>query len=135
LALFIIVVIFIVFDAYLDRHQNRVLAAAKQSDAIVRSLFPNGVTDRLYEEARKHEDEKARDWNETHSHFETPKSRVKKFMRQPDGLTVGSMDTDETDQVMTDPIADLFPNTTVLFADLAGKPSLADDTMIQRTRF
>jgi hypothetical protein len=49
-------------------------------------------------------------------------------MRQPDGITVGSMETDDTDQAMTDPIADLFPNTTVLFADLAGKPSLVDDS-------
>jgi Adenylate and Guanylate cyclase catalytic domain len=118
LALFIVVGIFIAFDAYLDRHQNKVLNAAKQSDAIVRSLFPTAVTDRLYEEARKTEADKANEWKG--SHFETPKSRVKKFMRHPDGATIGSHDSEEGDQIMTDPIADLFPNTTVLFADLAG---------------
>lgn len=115
LSLFVVVGIFIAFDAYVARHQQKVLDAAKQSDAIVRSLFPEAITDRLYEEARKKENEKTNEWK-----HETQKSRVKKFMRFPDSVSQGSYESDEGHTLMADPIADLFPNTTVLFADLAG---------------
>jgi hypothetical protein len=122
LALFLVVGIFIAFDAYTERHQNKVLMAAKQADAIVRSLFPAAVADRLYEDARKKQIEKKQDWNGPL--FETPKSRVKNFMRQPDGHTANSGDSDEANNLESEPIADLFPNTTVMFADLAGECAL-----------
>jgi hypothetical protein len=35
----------------MHRHQSSVVEAAKKSDAIVRSLFPEEVADKLYESA------------------------------------------------------------------------------------
>ena len=117
LALFVVGGVFIAFDAFVERHQKKVLNEAKRSDAIVRSLFPAAVADRLYEDARKKEIEKQKDWKGPL--FETPKSRVKKFMRVPDMHTQSSYDSENP--MASEPIADLFPNTTVLFADLAGE--------------
>jgi hypothetical protein len=37
----------------MHRHQSSVVEASKKSDAIVRSLFPDEVADKLYEAAEK----------------------------------------------------------------------------------
>jgi Adenylate and Guanylate cyclase catalytic domain len=96
------------------------------TDAIVRSLFPAAVADRLYEDARRKEAEKRNAKNnpnhwvnegQARGLIETPKLRVKRFMRSDNieemGIGIGSGENSK-------PIADLFPHTTILFADLAG---------------
>jgi hypothetical protein len=106
------------------RHETKVVNAAKQSDAIVRSLFPEAVADRLYDDAKKKQHEKRNakvdEWKHDgvkDSHFETP--RGKKYMRSSDEIA-SSLDGENSNMMGSAPIADLFPNTTVLFADLAG---------------
>jgi class 3 adenylate cyclase len=108
------VMIFVFYDCLVERRQSRVIDAAERSDAIVRSLFPTAVRDRLYEDAKKKEDEaKAAD---SSVFLETNKRRMKNFMNEgpgdPSQASNGSR--------RSDPIADLFPNTTVLFADISG---------------
>jgi hypothetical protein len=83
--------------------------AAKQSDAIVRSLFPDAIADRLYEEVRKKDMMR-------HQGLESAKRQIRNFMFSPtDGVP-----TDDDGVSGSQPIADLFPNTTVMFADIAG---------------
>jgi hypothetical protein len=105
--------LFIIFDGLVGRHQKKMVAATKQSDAIVRSLFPDAVADRLYEEARKKELEKVQ-----HQTFESKNKQLRSFMKSPTLLT----DSNDVDNIhQSKPIAELFPDTTILFADFVGK--------------
>ena len=87
----------------LHRRQKTVMKTAVQSSAIVSSLFPSNVRSRLYEEAKP----------ESANAFLPQKNRLKTFLGD-DGHT-----TDQK-EMKDRPIADLFPETTVLFADIAG---------------
>lgn len=119
---FMMVAIFVVYDCLVERRQSRVVDAAQRSDAIVRSLFPSNIRDRLYENAKRRDEENKKalkeDWknpdHERSSFIESPKNRLKSMMADGNG---GENVTGGTG---VEPIADLFPNTTVLFADLAG---------------
>jgi class 3 adenylate cyclase len=113
------VMIFVCYDCLVERRQSRVIDAAERSDAIVRSLFPSAIRDRLYEEAKQKQEakEKAKsDWRaapESSGFLDTNKNRMKNFMS--DGV-----DHNAQSSRKSAPIADLFPNTTVLFADISG---------------
>jgi hypothetical protein len=108
--------LFIAFDGMVGRHQKKMVAATKQSDAIVRSLFPDAIADRLYEEARKKEFEKVH--NQT---FESKNKQIRSFMKSPN-LMSESHDGEYIQE--SEPVAELFPDTSILFADFVGKHML-----------
>jgi class 3 adenylate cyclase len=85
---------FLVYDRLVERRQKLVLMKATQSTAIVKSLFPKNVRDRMMEETIG----------------DSQNNRLKSFLKGD------SKDED----VGLQPIADLFPHCTVLFADIAG---------------
>jgi hypothetical protein len=103
----LIVAVFVVYDTMVEKRQNRVVQAAVRSDAIVRSIFPSNVRDRLYADAKRKDEQRNIDTKKG-IFIDTQKNRIKRFM--DDGEDAGRVD----------PIADLFPKTTVLFADIAG---------------
>lgn len=86
---------FLVYDRLVERRQKLVLQKATQSTAIVTSLFPKQVRDRLLE---------------GDGVGMANKTRLKGFLNGDDG------EHHNTES----PIADLFPHCTVLFADIAG---------------
>lgn len=88
------------------------LDATKQSDAIVRSLFPDAIADRLYEEARKKEIEKSKNVV-----LESTNKQLRSFMKSP---TLISESNDGDVFTEAAPIAELFTDTTILFADFVG---------------
>ena len=104
--------LFILFDSMVGKHQKKMLDATKQSDAIVRSLFPDAVADRLYEEARKKELEKNKNMV-----LESKNKQLRTFMKSP---TLISESNDGDVLTETAPIAELFTDTTILFADFVG---------------
>ena len=87
-------VMFLVYDRLVERRQRLVLMKATQSNAIVSSLFPKNVRDRMMQETGG----------------ETQNNRLKSFLK-------GDSKDDDVD---LQPIADLFPHCTVLFADISG---------------
>ena len=88
--------IFVLYDWASERRQAVVLTSAIKSNAIVTSLFPSNVRDRMY---------KADESNQT---------GTTQFVGRSNKLdTLGS-------SLKGPPIADLFENTTVIFADLVG---------------
>ena len=95
---------FLVYDWLVERRQKLVLAKATQSTAIVSSLFPKNVRDRLLQTDT---DNKA---NPKSTIGMAPNHRLKTFLNGSSG------GTDNTSQ----PIADLFPHCTVFFADIVG---------------
>jgi hypothetical protein len=76
--------LFFVYNRLVEKRQSLVLTKAVQSTAIVSSLFPKQVQDRL-------------------------------MIQQQDQHALSS-----SLSVQNAPIADLFPNCTVMFADLCG---------------
>jgi hypothetical protein len=81
--------IFVVYDWLVERRQNVLMTTAVQTSAIVSSLFPSSVRDRLFQTAES---------------------------KQVDGSTFVSNSLFDTR--VAGPIADLYPNTTVMFADM-----------------
>lgn len=124
LAVFLsMVLIFVVYNCLVERSQKKVVQSAQRSDAIVRSLFPEAVRDRLYEDAVKKEALKRQrkdQWRNVDENglVVAPKNTLKKMLN--DGNDSESLGSSMHGGDSGDPIADLFPNCTILFADLAG---------------
>lgn len=95
------VFIFFVYDRLVERRQRLLMRKTVQTHKIVSSLFPKNIRDRLLEEA---EDS---DKHKKSAGLLAPNQRLKTFLNG-DG---------KEDQSV---IADLFPHSTVLFADICG---------------
>ncbi|KAG7363704.1 adenylate/guanylate cyclase [Nitzschia inconspicua] len=97
-------VVFAVYDMAVAQRQRKVMERANRTSAIVSSLFPTNVRDRLYQEAGH--SKKAGDIA-----MRVSKLRMQSFLNE------GSK---ETSVLASEPIADLFPMATVMFLDIAG---------------
>jgi hypothetical protein len=91
--------IFLCYSRRVEQRQQIVLKQAVESNAIVSSLFPDAVRDRYVN-------------GNNRSSLTSGKDRLKSFLS--DGEEEDDGEIDDT------PIADLFPHTTVFFADIAG---------------
>lgn len=114
-------VVFIAYDKLVAIRQYKVMKTAVRSAAIVSSLFPSNVRERLYNDGD--EDRDARKYN---SSFQPNKLRLMSFLNEG----TSSSDTSATDilpsshqfpglQFPGKPIADLFSDCTVFFCDIA----------------
>jgi hypothetical protein len=89
--------VFIAYDVLVERRQRKVMKCAAQTSEIVSSLFPSTVQDRLM---KRRTESGAGTW------------------RSPDNTIVN--DGSSGRQRSSEPIADLFSDTTVMFADVVG---------------
>ena len=128
---------FFVYDLFVQKRQFKYLTSAAKSNAIVSALFPEEVRDRLFgkdNSAEKHIEQKLP---------ESSKFRLRSYLstenghaHEVDDQSTGNLSASEripeqkemavpnaevgVDMYQTKPIADLFPNTTIMFADIAG---------------
>jgi Adenylate and Guanylate cyclase catalytic domain len=122
---------FCAFDICVRRRNLQIETAKSHSDAIISSLFPSNVRDRLYEQS-KTENAIAPSLVErpiAGSQLAHAKSRLRNFMTdgiiEPSerGASTHHGDMDDLEDIFmykSKPIADLFPETTVLFCDICG---------------
>jgi Adenylate and Guanylate cyclase catalytic domain len=96
------ILVFIAYDRLVERRQKLVLTKALQSTAIVSSLFPQNIAERLMKQQNTQDQN---NWTTSNNN-----QRLRSFVVHGEK----SMDITEA------PIADLFPNATVYFADIAG---------------
>lgn len=90
---------FVFYDRLVERRQAVVMEKAAQSNAVVKSLFPENVRERLLEQAADNgKNDKVKDKD---SGFLAPNSRLK-----------GYLNGAEEDNINEAPIADLFPHCT-----------------------
>jgi hypothetical protein len=103
--------VFILYDYMVQRRQKKVMRSALNANAVVSSLFPVDVQERLLQDAEDQMKEKkrAKKWRGA-------KSQLKNFLEDQHD-TEGEL---RLEPFATKPIADLFPSTTVMMADLAG---------------
>jgi hypothetical protein len=130
----IVGIAFFAYDLYVQKRHVKSVNSAARLNAMVASLFPEEVRDRLFN--NHHHDVK-----DTTSERVDRKSRLSNFLsnmsedehepddsescdnsinkskRQEEAVTNGQLGVD---MYQTKPIADLFPNSTIMFADIAG---------------
>jgi Adenylate and Guanylate cyclase catalytic domain len=99
--------VFLSYDMVIRRRQHKVMESAKRSNEIVTSLFPDTVRGRLYERAACAGVESF-DREFESSGFD--QSALRKRGSPKSNKSVFG----------TEPIADLFPHTTIMFLDIAG---------------
>lgn len=103
--MFISVLLFLSYDYIMRRQQSKVLGEAERSNAIVASLFPGKVARRLFMDQSHHSS--VNDLSEGRS---THSVNLRNFMNKGDFKVADA----------SRPIAELFPEATVMFADIAG---------------
>lgn len=89
--------LFMGYDLLVNRRQNAVMTSATRTNKLVSSLFPEGVQERLLEEVSSSSEE-----NQNNSSFK----RIKVLSK--------------AESKKGKPIADLFLDTSILFADICG---------------
>ena len=103
---FFVCMLFYIYDITVANRNDRLLVQAAQSNALVSSLFPNSIRERLMGERASQDDAFKQ------AYGLRDQGSIKAFMK--DGMT------SQVEVRRGKPIADLFPDTTVLFGDLAG---------------
>lgn len=103
-AFVLIASIFFIHNLYTQKKQDKALDQVKRVEAIVTSVFPKEVGLRLIEQA----------------HHEAKMPTSSKKMLNIFLARNGSAAATSESQQRRKPIADLFPSTTVMFADIAG---------------
>lgn len=97
------------YDRFTRQRNKKVVNAAAKTDRIVQSLFPSNIRDRLLaeeEDFEKRQGEKG------------ARTRLKDFLAN-DGPVEKEMESTDDFMYKTKPIADLFPETTIMFADVS----------------
>lgn len=102
------IILFLFYDGYVRVQQNRVVGHAERSQALVSSLFPGKVARRLFETNRHRDGQSILDQSNHSSHL---LNFVTKSERSAAASSAGNEER---------PIAELFPEATVMFADIAG---------------
>jgi len=105
---------FMLYDRLVQKRQDKVMASAKRTNAIVTSLFPENVRDRLLNETKNPMDNTKADQGKRGSWADPSNA----FKNNPGGRT-NQVNTSEH-IFGSRPIADLFPETTIMFADMVG---------------
>jgi hypothetical protein len=116
LVFFFTTMVFLAYDLLVQKRQAKVHSAAVKANAIVSSLFPAEIRERLFQHNEGEGSKKKRG----------PDSGPNKF-RLKNYLDTGGDSSDEAEKAApnvdiydTKPIADLFPNATVMFGDIVG---------------
>ena len=86
---------FFIYDMLVQHRNEKIVVTAARSNAIVSSLFPDAIRDRLLQQ------------NEM-----LKRGHLKSYL-------LNGKDTDD-DHLLSKPLADLFLETTILFADISG---------------
>jgi hypothetical protein len=105
--------VFVLYDCIVARRQRIVMDRAVQSSAIVSSLFPSQVRQQLYEES-KDQQQAAKVQEQARKHRDAWK--VDSLPNRGGESPVAGKPA----STYSKPIANLFHNTTIMFADMAG---------------
>jgi Adenylate and Guanylate cyclase catalytic domain len=102
---------FWVYDRFVHQRNVKIMSAAASSNAFLSTLFPTDVRQRLLA------DEEAEDDDDDGDNVRASRSGP---LTLSSSLRDSEMDQDTKPGYKTKPIADLFTETTVLFADISG---------------
>jgi len=111
----LLVVAFSLYNWFVQKRQETVAQNAEHTNALLSSLFPKAVQQRMMREANKQSQKDK--LNRKNGFGLAPKSQLKDFLDDDDPT-----ESPGPGEILhkTKPIADLFPDTTVMFADIVG---------------
>lgn len=111
------IMVFAMYDVMVARRQDKVMATATRTTAIVKSLFPTkDAQDQIMQQAQEQAD---MEMKEKKTFGLGQSNKLKSFLQDDSSHGTGS--SGRTSELFkTKPIADLFPEVTVLFADISG---------------
>ena len=92
----LVAVVFLIYDMLVQHRNEKIVVTAARSNAIVSSMFPDAIRDRLLHQ----------------NDVQSKQGHLKSYLMNGEGEGSGSMSSK--------PLADLFLETTVLFADISG---------------
>ena len=127
--------VFLLYDWLVERRQAKVMDKAVKSTAVVTSLFPEAVHDRLFADNKSEDASKELEmWKTVSKELSVQRQpSVAQLMRSsgasmrgPDLVSLASAHGKKKGK----PIADKFPDVTVLFADLAGFTKVRVDVLV-----
>jgi hypothetical protein len=115
LAFFLTAILLVVYDMMVNRRQNKTIRAVSRTQAIVTSLFPKEIGKKLVEQAcEDSSDSKVKNaWKKKHGHG---KAGLQSIVGKNGELLYGN----QGNLASSKPLADLFPEATVMFADIVG---------------
>mmetsp|Transcript_46094 Transcript_46094/g.112587 ORF Transcript_46094/g.112587 Transcript_46094/m.112587 type:complete len:433 (+) Transcript_46094:1591-2889(+) len=107
--------VFVLYDFFVQRRQNKVFKTAQQTTAIVTSLFPKNVVKKMLE-ADNQKPTQVSGKDKLKNFFDSDNSgdSSKGAQNDTENGTAGGI-------FKTKPIADFFPETTIMFGDIVGK--------------
>jgi class 3 adenylate cyclase len=101
----LVAVVFFIYDIFVQNRNEKLISSAAKSNAIVSSLFPDNIRERLLGQS------------DTTTHKNTP-YHLKSFLLDGGDSKGGNVKDGEIKS--SRPLADLFLETTVMFADICG---------------
>lgn len=106
--------VFVLYDCFVQRRQEKVNTMAVNSNAIVTSLFPAQVRDKLYKQQTGEQDRT--------NNIKNSKGGLSDIVALESHNDYHNCGFNDESGLIDDapPIADLFPSATVLFMDIAG---------------
>ncbi|KAL7567071.1 hypothetical protein ACA910_002795 [Epithemia clementina (nom. ined.)] len=114
----VMVAAFFIYDMQVDKRNKKMVNTAARSNAIVSSIFPSTIRDRLLAGP-----EQGMSGNPTGLFLQPTKTHLKSFLTNALSYTDAHgkvADDDDIIVLASKPIADLFTDTTVMFADISG---------------
>lgn len=115
-----------VYDWRVEKNYQETYKKAKQAGAIVSSIFPAAVRRRLYEDDNSNSNSKVKGQGAFKQAVpmavDAQKTRLKGFLNEGETMPAEGLQPNNSKepQKLEKAIADLFPNTTILFADIVG---------------
>jgi hypothetical protein len=98
--------VFLLFDCVVQRRQNVLIATARRQNAIVSSLYPKSIRDKLIGDSKNEEND-----TKNHTNKKAGKAGLRVFLNNKEEKKTGDTSNEQ-------PIADLFPATTIFFGDI-----------------
>jgi hypothetical protein len=113
---------FLVYDFAVQRRNNRMVRTAARTTAIVASIFPQEVQNRILQEAEERERKQEL---QKHPRRRSKSAELQEFLRlgkstEKNAQGEGKQETPGQQSYLSKPLADFFPGVTIMFADLVG---------------
>lgn len=117
-------VVFLIYDWTVWRRQRTVLSSVERTTQIVSSMFPKNVKDRLLSDAHEQAEKESREVNRRGIRNRRKQLGIQDVLNAQNDNSKIDKEEKNTGHgftlYKTKPIADLFPETTIMFADLVG---------------
>lgn len=105
---------FLMYDRFVVRKNNKIIDMAVKSNAIVSSMFPSHVRARLFADETNRADINKKKRGSSTQYGLPGKALLQSF------LSDARSNDDDGELVSSKPIADLFPECTIMFSDMVG---------------